>query len=32
MVIIDLFSKDMYITEQNRGLLVLELVKSDDVI
>jgi hypothetical protein len=27
-----LFGKDMYITKQSSGLLVLKLVKSDDVI
>jgi hypothetical protein len=28
----DLFDKDMYRTEQNSELLILELVKSDDEI
>jgi hypothetical protein len=27
-----LFGKDMYKTEQSSGLLILKLVKSDDVI
>jgi hypothetical protein len=30
--ILGLFGKDMYRTEQSSGLLVLESVKSDDVI
>jgi hypothetical protein len=30
--ILSLFGKDMYRTEQSNGLLILKLVKSDDVI